>query len=43
MVQATSLCGLGQGAPNPVLCALRHFRHEFEQHGFEADGAGSAP
>ena len=43
MVQATSLCGLGQGAPNPVLCALRHFRHEFEQHVFEADGAGSAP
>jgi bidirectional [NiFe] hydrogenase diaphorase subunit len=43
MVQATSLCGLGQGAPNPVLGALRHFRHEFEQHRLEADGAGSAP
>lgn len=30
MVQATSLCGLGQGAPNPVLSTLRHFRHELE-------------
>jgi NADH-quinone oxidoreductase subunit F len=26
------LCGLGQSAPNPVLTALRHFRHEFEDH-----------
>ncbi|MEB3235054.1 MAG: NADH-ubiquinone oxidoreductase-F iron-sulfur binding region domain-containing protein [Cyanobacteriota bacterium] len=30
MVQATSLCGLGQGAPNPVLSTLRWFRHEYE-------------
>lgn len=29
MVKATSLCGLGQAAPNPVLSALRHFRAEF--------------
>ena len=29
MVKATSLCGLGQAAPNPVLSALRHFRPEF--------------
>jgi bidirectional [NiFe] hydrogenase diaphorase subunit len=29
MVKATSLCGLGQCAPNPVLSALRHFRAEF--------------
>ncbi len=28
----TSLCGLGKTAPNPVLSALKHFRHEFEAH-----------
>ncbi len=32
MIRDTSLCGLGQSAPNPVLTALRHFRHEFEDH-----------
>lgn len=31
MVGATSLCGLGQNAPNPVVSTLRFFRHEFEQ------------
>jgi bidirectional [NiFe] hydrogenase diaphorase subunit len=30
MVQETSLCGLGQAAPNPVLSTLRYFRHEYE-------------
>jgi bidirectional [NiFe] hydrogenase diaphorase subunit len=30
MVKLTSLCGLGQSAPNPVLSTLRHFRHEYE-------------
>ena len=30
MVKETSLCGLGQSAPNPVLSTLRFFRHEFE-------------
>jgi bidirectional [NiFe] hydrogenase diaphorase subunit len=30
MVKATSLCGLGQSAPNPVLATLRHFRQEYE-------------
>ena len=30
VVQATSLCGLGQTAPNPVLSTLRHFRAEYE-------------
>ena len=29
MVKHTSLCGLGQGAPNPVLSTLRHFRDEY--------------
>lgn len=28
----TSLCGLGQTAPNPVLSTIRHFRHEYESH-----------
>ncbi|MFB3779287.1 MAG: FAD-dependent oxidoreductase [Bryobacteraceae bacterium] len=32
MIRDTSLCGLGQTAPNPVLTSLRHFRHEFEDH-----------
>ncbi len=32
MVRDTSLCGLGQSAPNPVLTSLRHFRNEFEDH-----------
>jgi len=31
VVQATSLCGLGQTAPNPVLSTLRFFRHEYEE------------
>lgn len=30
MVKHTSLCGLGQSAPNPVLSTLRHFRSEYE-------------
>lgn len=29
---ATSLCGLGQTAPNPVLSTIRYFRHEYESH-----------
>lgn len=32
MVRNTSLCGLGQGAPNPVLSTLRYFRSEYEAH-----------
>ncbi len=28
----TSLCGLGQTAPNPVLTTLKYFRHEYEAH-----------
>ena len=32
MIRDTSLCGLGQSAPNPVLTTMRHFRHEFEDH-----------
>jgi NADH:ubiquinone oxidoreductase subunit F (NADH-binding)/(2Fe-2S) ferredoxin/NAD-dependent dihydropyrimidine dehydrogenase PreA subunit len=29
---STSLCGLGQTAPNPVLSTIRYFRHEYEAH-----------
>ena len=29
---ATSQCGLGQTAPNPVLTTLRYFRDEYEAH-----------
>jgi bidirectional [NiFe] hydrogenase diaphorase subunit len=31
-VKATSLCGLGQTAPNPVLSTLRYFREEYLKH-----------
>jgi NADH-quinone oxidoreductase subunit F len=31
-IRDTSLCGLGQSAPNPVLTTMRHFRHEFDDH-----------
>lgn len=31
-VQSGSLCGLGQGSPNPVLSTLRYFRGEYEAH-----------
>jgi bidirectional [NiFe] hydrogenase diaphorase subunit len=29
LLKHTSLCGLGQSAPNPVLSTLRYFRHEY--------------
>ena len=31
-VQAGSLCGLGQTAPNPILSTLTHFRDEYVAH-----------
>ena len=31
-VKKTSLCGLGQTAPNPVLTTIRYFRDEYEAH-----------
>jgi NADH:ubiquinone oxidoreductase subunit F (NADH-binding)/(2Fe-2S) ferredoxin len=31
-VKNSSLCGLGQAAPNPILSMLEHFRPEFEAH-----------
>ena len=32
VVKATSLCGLGQSSPNPVLSTLRYFRDEYTAH-----------
>jgi NADH:ubiquinone oxidoreductase subunit F (NADH-binding) len=32
MVKYTSLCGLGQGAPNPVLSTIRFFKDEYQAH-----------
>lgn len=31
-IKQSSLCGLGQSAPNPVLSTLRYFRSEYEAH-----------
>ena len=35
VIRDTSLCGLGQTAPNPVLSTLRWFKHEYEAHIYE--------
>jgi Pyruvate/2-oxoacid:ferredoxin oxidoreductase delta subunit len=35
VIRKTSLCGLGQTAPNPVLSTLRWFKDEYEAHIFE--------
>jgi bidirectional [NiFe] hydrogenase diaphorase subunit len=32
LVKNTSLCGLGQTAPNPVMSTLRYFRDEYVAH-----------
>jgi len=39
LVQNTSLCGLGQSAPNAAVTTLRYFRHEYEAH---IEGPGCA-
>ena len=35
VMKDTSLCGLGQSAPNPFISALKNFRDEFEEHIFD--------
>jgi NADH:ubiquinone oxidoreductase subunit F (NADH-binding)/Pyruvate/2-oxoacid:ferredoxin oxidoreductase delta subunit len=35
VIRDTSLCGLGQTAPNPLISALTFFRDEFEEHIFD--------
>ena len=42
MIRETSLCGLGQTAPNSLLTTLRHFHDEFEDH-IRAGAAAPAP
>ena len=37
VIKETSLCGLGQTAPNPVLSTLKWFRHEYESHIFDRE------
>jgi NADH:ubiquinone oxidoreductase subunit F (NADH-binding)/NAD-dependent dihydropyrimidine dehydrogenase PreA subunit len=32
VIKGSSLCGLGQTAPNPVLSSLKYFRNEFVEH-----------
>ncbi len=36
-IRKTSLCGLGQTAPNPVLSTLRWFRDEYEAHVYDRE------
>ncbi|GAB1442077.1 NADH-quinone oxidoreductase subunit NuoF [Ignavibacteriales bacterium] len=35
VIRDTSLCGLGQSAPNPVLSGLQYFKDEYEEHLFD--------
>ncbi len=42
VIRDTSLCGLGQSAPNPVLSTLRWFRDEYEQHVYDRQCAAKA-
>ncbi|MBS4061469.1 MAG: 4Fe-4S binding protein, partial [Bacteroidetes bacterium] len=35
VIKDTSLCGLGQTAPNPVLSTLTWFKEEYEEHVFD--------
>lgn len=35
VIRDTSLCGLGQTAPNPLISAMKYFRSEFEEHIFD--------
>ncbi len=37
VIKETSLCGLGQTAPNPVLSTLKWFREEYEEHIYERE------
>jgi len=32
LLRNTSLCGLGQSAPNPVMSTLRYFADEYKAH-----------
>src|SRR5262249_13086717 len=46
LLKHTSLCGLGQSAPNPVLSTLRFFRHGYDEllaGAAESNGRRSLP
>ena len=36
-IQKSSICGLGQSAPNPVISTLKYFREEFRQHAIQKE------
>ena len=36
-IKESSICGLGQSAPNPVISTLKYFREEFRQHAIEKE------
>ena len=36
-IQKSSICGLGQSAPNPVISTLKYFRDEFRQHAIQKE------
>ena len=42
VIRSTSLCGLGNTAPNPVLSTLHFFKNEYEQHIYERKCAAGA-
>ncbi|MBU1096077.1 MAG: NADH-quinone oxidoreductase subunit F [Ignavibacteriae bacterium HGW-Ignavibacteriae-2] len=35
VIKDTSLCGLGQSAPNPILSGLHYFKDEYDEHIFD--------
>jgi len=37
VIRDTSLCGLGQSAPNPVLSGLKYFKDEYESHLYDRE------
>lgn len=34
-IQKSSICGLGQSAPNPVISTLKYFKDEFKEHAID--------
>jgi len=42
VVKDSSLCGLGQTVPNPVLSTLRYFKNEYEEHIMEKHCSAAA-
>ena len=36
-IKKSSICGLGQSAPNPVISTLKYFREEFREHAIQKE------